>query len=330
MQVRGAPLIGVAAAYGVCLALRADASDAALESAPAQLLAARPTAVNLRWALAEMQAGLLARLPPARGSRGLPARAARMATTRPPRRAPSASTGCASSTQRWRRKDRRGPVNVLTHCNAGLARDRRLGHGAGAGLPRARRAASRVHVWVDETRPRNQGAALTAWELAQAQGAAHGDRRQRRRPPDAARAGRPRASSGTDRTTRRGDVCNKIGTYLKALAARDNGVPVLRRGAALDIDWTLDDGVARDPDRGARPARGDAASPGALADGAIATVQLDARGQPGAATPASTSRPARLVTGIITERGVCAASEEGLRRSFPSSGVHVRLPRPAR
>jgi methylthioribose-1-phosphate isomerase len=314
MVVRGAPLIGVTGAYGLMLALQADPSDGALAAAFAQLNATRPTAINLRWALERVRERV-APLPPAERAEAAKAEAAaiadedvamceaigehglqlfqQLAAARPPER-------------------QHEPLRVLTHCNAGWLATVDWGT-ALAPIYKAHRAGLNIHVWVDETRPRNQGASLTAFELGR-EGVPHtvivdnaGGHLMQHGQVDA-------VIVGTDRTTRTGDVCNKIGTYLKALAAHDNGVPFYVALPASTIDWTVADGVAEIPIEARSAAevthiqgRLDA---GAVA-GSLATVQLTPDGSDGF-NPAFDVTPARLVTALITERGVCAASEAGL------------------
>ena len=310
MIVRGAPLIGATAAWGVALAMRENADDAALEAALAELGATRPTAVNLRWAL-ERVAGVLRPLNSA----------ARLAAARA-----EAQNICDEDTETCRaigvhglplirdiaaRKN--GRVNILTHCNAGWLATVDYGT-ALAPIYLARDEGVDLHVWVDETRPRNQGASLTAFELG-AHGVAHtivadnaGGHLMQHGDVDI-------VIVGTDRVTAHGDVANKIGTYLKALAARDNNVPFYVALPSSTIDWTISDGLSGIPieERGAREVthmRGQAK------DGRIETFRIAAPGS-GAANPAFDVTPARLVTGFITERGVCAATEAGLRGLFP-------------
>ncbi|MFO1352386.1 MAG: S-methyl-5-thioribose-1-phosphate isomerase [Gammaproteobacteria bacterium] len=311
MQVRGAPLIGATAAYGVCLALREDPSDASLERACTTLAATRPTAVNLRWALHEMRAALEPLHPSDR---------VQTAYQR-------AASICASDVAICQAIGRHGleiihaiaarkpgkPVNILTHCNAGWLATIDWGT-ATAPIYMAHDAGIPVHVWVDETRPRNQGAFLTAFELGQ-HGVPHtviadntGGHLMQHGLVDL-------CIVGTDRTTRSGDVANKIGTYLKALAAKDNGVPFYVALPSPSIDWTIDDGLADIPieQRG-----GDEVSriAGRAESGAIVTVTLTPESSP-TANYGFDVTPARLITGLITERGVVAASREGLARLFP-------------
>ncbi|QNI86198.1 methylthioribose-1-phosphate isomerase [Synechococcus sp. PROS-7-1] len=317
MVVRGAPLIGVTGAYGLMLALQDDPADAALTAAFDQLNATRPTAVNLRWALervrdrvrllppeqragaARQEAGLIAEedvaMCAAIGDHGLEI-VQRLAEARPPER-----------------KDQ--PFNVLTHCNAGWLATVDWGT-ALAPIYKAHRAGLNIHVWVDETRPRNQGASLTAYELGR-EGVPHtvivdnaGGHLMQHGEVDA-------VIVGTDRTTRRGDVCNKIGTYLKALAAHDNGVPFYVALPASTIDWSLDDGVADIPIE-ARSAEEVTHIQGSGTDGGVTRVQLTPDGSKGF-NPAFDVTPARLVTGLITERGLAEASEAGLRRLYANA-----------
>jgi methylthioribose-1-phosphate isomerase len=312
MRVRGAPLIGATAAWGLWLALRADASDSGLAHAHATLLATRPTAVNLRWALDRVRARIAPLAPSARAAC---ARAEAIAICDEDvaiNRAIGAA-GLPLIQAIAARKPPGQPVNILTHCNAGWLATVDVGT-ATASIYAAHDASVPVHVWVDETRPRNQGASLTAWELLN-HGVPHtviadnaGGHLMQHGQVDL-------VIVGTDRTTSAGDVCNKIGTYLKALAARDNGVPFYVAAPSPSIDWTLRDGLREIPieERSGRELTHIA---GRLPDGTVTTVALTPAGSP-AANPAFDVTPARLVTGIITERGVAEASAAGLRRLFP-------------
>ncbi|HND62097.1 MAG TPA: S-methyl-5-thioribose-1-phosphate isomerase [Opitutaceae bacterium] len=313
MLVRGAPLIGATAAWGMWLALRADASDAALERAHATLLATRPTAVNLRWALDRVRARV-SPLPVAQRAAAARALAVEICDEDV---ALNRAIGAAGLPLLQAIAARRpgGRVNVLTHCNAGWLATVDVGT-ATAPIYAAHDAGLPVHVWVDETRPRNQGASLTAWELLN-HGVPHtviadnaGGHLMQHGQVDL-------VIVGTDRTTATGDVCNKIGTYLKALAARDNGVPFYAAVPSPSIDWTIRDGVREIPIE-ERSAREVTHLSGRLADGSVATVAVVPEGSP-AGNPAFDVTPARLVTGLITERGVAEASETGLRRLFPAS-----------
>jgi methylthioribose-1-phosphate isomerase len=309
MQVRGAPLIGATAAYGVALAMRVDASGAALAAADARLRRTRPTAVNLMWALDAMTAALLP-LPAASRFAAAWAKAAAIADDDVATCRAIGGHGLGLLREIARSK---GAVNVLTHCNAGWLATVDWGT-ALAPIYMAHDEGLSVHVWVDETRPRNQGAALTAFELG-AHGVPHtivadnaGGHLMQHGKVDI-------VIVGTDRTTRTGDVANKIGTYLKALAARDTGVPFYVALPSSTIDWTLADGV-RDIPIEERSAREVTHMTGRTADGSVQTVEITAPGSP-AANPAFDVTPARLVTGLVTERGVCAASEAGLAALFP-------------
>jgi methylthioribose-1-phosphate isomerase len=311
MQVRGAPLIGVTAAYGVCLALREDASDEALAQARARLLAARPTAVNLAWALNEMATAVQDHTQGARSAIAY-ARAAELADEDVAACEAIGDHGLRVIRAYVQRKGG-GRVNVLTHCNAGWLATVDWGT-ALAPIYKAHRAGLDIHVWVDETRPRNQGASLTAFELGQ-EGVPHtliadntGGHLMQHGMVDL-------VIVGSDRTTRTGDVCNKIGTYLKALAAEDNEVGFYAALPASTIDWTLTDGLAQIPieQRGTEEVTH---MRGRTAGGDIVTIEIAAPGSP-AANYAFDVTPARLVTGIITERGLAAASEGGLLELYP-------------
>jgi methylthioribose-1-phosphate isomerase len=312
MWVRGAPLIGATAAYGLALALRDDASDAALDAAIAKLAGTRPTAINLRWALARMQQVLQPLATEARCAAAY-AEAAAICDEDVEINAKIGENGLELFRRAWKEKGQQGTLNVLTHCNAGWLATVDWGT-ALAPIYRAHDEGIPVHVWVDETRPRNQGAALTAWELG-SHGVPHSVI------PDNAGGHLMQHGEvdlcivGTDRVTARGDVCNKIGTYLKALAAKDNDVPFYVALPSPTVDWTVDDGVAEIPIE-ERDAREVTHLWGATEDGGIAEVRI---------TPAESSArnfafdvtPAQLVTALITERGVCAASRAGLAELFP-------------
>ena len=312
MRVRGAPLIGAMAAYGLCLALREDASDLALDRAVAILAATRPTAVNLRWALDDV-AGLARQLPPARRADGAYRRAGEICEDDVAACEAIGEHGLALIRTVADRKGADDPVNILTHCNAGWLAAVDWGT-ALAPVYKAFDTGIRVHVWVDETRPRNQGAALTAWELGR-HGVPHtvivdsagGHLMQRGRVDICV--------TGTDRTTAAGDVCNKIGTYLKALAAFDNGVPFYVALPSTTIDWTILDGLAEIPIEERDPAEV-TATVGRAPSGEVLPVTITPDGTP-AANYAFDVTPARLVTALITERGVCEASAEGLGALYP-------------
>jgi methylthioribose-1-phosphate isomerase len=310
MEVRGAPLIGAAAAYGMALAVAEDARDAAIEAAAALLLATRPTAVNLRWALDDMRGALMPLAPEARASRAW-ARADEIAEEDVASSRAIAAHGLPLIEAALAKKGR-GPVEILTHCNAGWLAAVDWGT-ALAPIYLAHEHGIPLHVWVDETRPRNQGASLTAWELGE-HGVPHtvivdnaGGHLMQRGRVDL-------AIVGSDRTTAAGDVANKIGTYLKALAACDNGVPFYVALPSSTIDWTIEDG-SRIPIE-ERDASEVSEIAGATADGGIARVRLTPAGSP-AANYGFDVTPARLVTALITERGVAKASREGLLALFP-------------
>ena len=311
MQVRGAPLIGATAAYGLAMAMREDASDEALDRAIAHLAKQRPTAINLRWALDEMR----------RAVQNLP-REARVAAAYK-----RAAEICDEDVETCRRIGEHGRkliediaarkkpgerVKVLTHCNAGWLACVDWGT-ATSPIYQAHDAGVPLHVWVDETRPRNQGAALTAFELG-SHGVPHtiivdnaGGHLMQHGLVDL-------VIVGTDRVAANGDVANKIGTYLKALAAHDNGVPFYVALPHSTIDWTLSEGAKIPIEE--RPADEVLKMPGRLPDGSVVTVEIAAPGSP-AGNPAFDVTPARLVTGFITERGVCPATREGLLSLYP-------------
>ena len=309
MLVRGAPLIGATAAYGMALAMRDDPSDAALATARETLMATRPTAVNLRWALDDMSARLSALAPDARSGAAF-ARAAAVCDEDVAINGAIGDHGLGLLRSIHERKG--GTVNVLTHCNAGWLATVDIGT-ATAPIYRAHDAGIPVHVWVDETRPRNQGAALTAWELGR-HGVPHtvivdnaGGHLMQHGRVDL-------CFVGTDRTTATGDVCNKIGTYLKALAAHDNGVPFYVCLPSPTIDWTLTNGadIPIEERSGEEVAR----ISGLTQAGDVVSVLLPPQGSP-VANPAFDVTPARLVTGLVTERGIAPASAEGLAAMFP-------------
>ena len=312
MWVRGAPLIGATAAYGMALAMREDASDANLAAAAETLMATRPTAVNLRWAVDAMRA-LLRPLAPNARSRAAYIRAAEICDEDVAICSSIGDHGLPLIHKAWEAGGKRERVNILTHCNAGWLATVDWGT-ALAPIYKAHDAGIPVHVWVDETRPRNQGASLTAWELGK-----HGV-------PNTVIADNVGGHlmqhgmvdlciTGTDRTTASGDVCNKIGTYLKALAAYDNGVPFYVGLPGPTIDWTLDDGV-RDIPIEQRDVIEVTHMTGRTQAGDLAIVRITPEGST-AANYAFDVTPARLVTGLITERGVCAASKEGLAGLYP-------------
>jgi methylthioribose-1-phosphate isomerase len=312
MLVRGAPLIGATAAYGMALAMCTDASDAALDRAYAMLLAARPTAVNLRWALDEM-ARLLRPLPASERATTAYKRAVEIAEEDVAINQGIGRHGFALIEQIAATKRPGEPVNVLTHCNAGWLATVDWGT-ATAPIYLAHDRGLKVHVWVDETRPRNQGASLTAWELGH-HGVPHtvipdntGGHLMQHRMVDL-------AIVGTDRVAANGDVCNKIGTYLKALAAHDNGVPFYVALPSPTIDFSIDDGIRQIPIE-QRSADEVATMTGRTADGRVETVRVVPDGSP-VANYAFDVTPARLVTGLITERGLLRPERAALASAFP-------------
>ncbi len=310
MLVRGAPLIGVTAAYGVALAMREDASDTSLDEAISTLAAQRPTAVNLRWALDQMR-GALASVPQEDRARAAFKLAAKLATDDVEMCRKIGAHGVEIIKKIAAAKPGK-PVNILTHCNAGWLACVDWGtatspiyHAHNAGIP--------VHVFVDETRPRNQGASLTAFELAQ-HGVPHtlicdnaGGHLMQQGEVDL-------VITGTDRVAANGDVANKIGTYLKALAAFDNGVPFYVALPSSTIDWTMPSG--KDIPIEERSAEEVLHMTGRLANGSVASVAITAPGT-AARNPAFDVTPARLVTALITERGIAPATPDGLLQLYP-------------
>jgi methylthioribose-1-phosphate isomerase len=310
MVVRGAPLIGATAAYGIALAMRDDASDENLDRAHELLMATRPTAVNLRWALERIRTALRNRPRSERAALAWK----------------EAAAICDEDVETCRDIGKHGlkilralaankngkPLNILTHCNAGWLACVDWGT-ALAPIYMAHDAGLSLHVWVDETRPRNQGASLTAFELG-SHGVPHtiiadnaGGHYMRQGAVDL-------CITGSDRVAANGDVANKIGTYLKALAARDNGVPFHVALPGSTIDWST--GRGEDIPIEERSTDEVTRMTGRLKDGRIATVEIAAPGS-AAANPGFDVTPARLVTGLITERGTCAASADGLLSLYP-------------
>jgi len=324
MVVRGAPLIGATAAYGMALAMRADPGDAMLAHAYARLKATRPTAINLAWALDRVRARLAA-LPPDQRAADAYREAQALCDEDVAINHAIGTHGLALIREigKWRSPGR--PVNLLTHCNAGWLATVDWGT-ALAPIYMAHDAGVPVHVWVDETRPRNQGASLTAWELLQ-HGVPHtliadnaGGHLMQRGMVDL-------CITGTDRTTATGDVCNKIGTYLKALAARDNGVPFYVALPGPSIDWTIDDGRAGIPIEQRDGAELTRVS-GRAEDGRVIDVAIAPEGTP-AANYGFDVTPARLVTALVTERGICAATRAGLAGLYPEKAGGAGTRRPA-
>ncbi len=311
MQVRGAPLIGATAAYGVCLALREDPSDDALDRSIAHLAQQRPTAVNLRWALDEMRAAVR-NLPRDRRATAAYARAAAICDADVETNRSIGVHGAKLICDIAARKKPGERVNVLTHCNAGWLACVDRGT-ALSPIYEAHDAGTALHVWVDETRPRNQGASLTAFELG-GHGVPHtiivdnaGGHLMQQGLVDL-------CIVGADRVTSNGDAANKIGTYLKGLAAKDNGIPFYVALPYSTIDWTIAEG--KDIPIEERSADEVLVMSGRTRDGQVVAVEIAAPGSP-ARNDAFDVTPARLITGLITERGVGPASRDGLRSLYP-------------
>ncbi len=309
MWVRGAPLIGATAAYGMALQMAEDPSDAGLMLGYDTLYATRPTAVNLRWALDEVLR-ILTPLPTVERAAAAYARAAEICDEDVEINRRIGAHGLGLIEEIAARKS--GPVNILTHCNAGWLATVDWGT-ATSPIYQAVAKGIALHVWVDETRPRNQGAHLTAWEMS-SHGIDHhlitdnaGGHLMQHGQVDM-------VIVGTDRTTARGDVCNKIGTYLKALAAHDNGVPFYVALPSPTIDWGVQDGLAEIP---IEERAGDEVTfvQGKLDDGTRTRLRISPEATP-VANPAFDVTPARLVTGLITERGIAPATAAGLAAMF--------------
>ena len=321
MQVRGAPLIGATAAYGVCLALRADPSDEGLDRAVATLVATRPTAINLKWALDEMVAAVRNRPRDERIAAAY-RRAAEICDDDVAINQAIGRHGAELIAALAARKKPGEPVQVLTHCNAGWLATVDFGT-ALAPIYVAYDRGAALHVWVDETRPRNQGAALTAWELGQ-HSVPHtvipdntGGHLMQHGMVDM-------VIVGADRVTANGDVCNKIGTYLKALAAKDNGVPFYVGLPSPTIDFSVSDGIAEIPIE-QRSADEVTTMTGRTADGRLQTVRIVPEGS-GVANYGFDVTPARLVTGLITERGIIAPRRDALAAAFVERAAAASAP----
>jgi methylthioribose-1-phosphate isomerase len=311
MLVRGAPLIGATAAYGMALAVREDANDGNLRDTAEMLMAARPTAVNLQWAVEKVRDALLP-LPTSERSETAYKMAAQICDDDVEVCSNIGNFGLDLIKEIAARKNG-DPVNILTHCNAGWLATVDWGT-AIAPIYKAHDAGIKVHVWVDETRPRNQGAHLTSFELAE-HGVPHtlivdnaGGHLMQHGMVDL-------CFVGTDRTTYTGDVCNKVGTYLKALAAHDNGVPFYVCAPSNSIDWKMQDGLKEIP---IEERNGEEVSmiQGVLTDGTVTQVSIKP-----AATPVRNDAfdvtPRKYITGLITERGICAADAKATCALFP-------------
>ncbi|MDD7973379.1 S-methyl-5-thioribose-1-phosphate isomerase [Roseinatronobacter alkalisoli] len=311
MWVRGAPLIGATAAWGMAEEMARDPSDTNLNATWDVLHDTRPTAINLRWALDAMRA-TLAPLPPAKRADAARAKAEAICDEDVEINRRIGENGLALLRDIAARKGG-GRVNVLTHCNAGWLATVDWGT-ATSPIYHAVEAGIDMHVFVDETRPRNQGALLTAWEM-NSHRVSHdlivdnaGGHLMQHGEVDI-------VIVGTDRTTARGDVCNKIGTYLKALAAKANDVPFYVALPSPTIDWTVRDGLREIPIE-ERSGREVTHVQGRGPDGRVVDVQISPDGT-GARNPAFDVTPAELVTGLITERGICAATPKGMSALFP-------------
>jgi len=310
MNTRGAPLIGVVGAYGLALAVRGDASDDHIQKMVEMLAETRPTAINLKWALWRMRGALLNQ--PHEGRAALARQEAGLIADEDVAMSEAIGKNGLKIIRDIAATKPGETVNILTHCNAGWLATVDYGT-ALAPIYLAHDQGIPLHVWVDETRPRNQGASLTAFELG-SHGVDHTIL------ADNAGGHYMQAGQvdmvivGTDRVTANGDVANKIGTYLKALAAHDNGIPFYVALPSSTIDWTLESG--RDIPIEERSADEVLKMPGRLPDGSVTVVEIAAPGS-AAANPGFDVTPARLVTGFITERGTCAATPEGLRSLFP-------------
>ena len=310
MYVRGAPLIGVTAAFGIAKQMQIDASDQNMELTYAKLQATRPTAINLKWALDEMTSRLAPLSEEQRAERAIDfAEEIRRVGLGISRKI--VEFGAELIADIAARKSGK-PLNILTHCNAGWLATVDYGT-ATAPMYEAKARGIDIHVFVDETRPRNQGAQLTAWELGENEiphtlivDNAGGHLMQH--------GEIDMVIVGTDRTTASGDVCNKIGTYLKALAAHDNNVPFYVALPSSTIDWSVSDGVREIPIEERASAEVTHVQ-GREKNGEISNVLICPETTP-ARNPAFDVTPARLVTGLITERGVCAASPSGLESLF--------------
>ena len=315
MWVRGAPLIGATAAYGVALAMNEDPSDQNIDNMYDQLISTRPTAVNLRWALDNMR-DLLKQKPEEHRTLTAYERAQEISDEDVEICSSIGNHGVKIISELAEQRKNDGVVNILTHCNAGWLATVDWGT-ALAPIYKAHDAGIAVHVWVDETRPRNQGASLTAWELGQ-HGVPHtvivdnvGGHLMQHGQVDL-------VITGTDRTTYTGDVCNKIGTYLKALAAKDNGIPFYVGLPSSTIDWTVEDGVLDIPIEERQSSEVSLIS-GKNISGDQSEIQITPDDTP-VANYAFDVTPRRLITGLITERGVSEANEEGLKELFPEFG----------
>ncbi len=314
MIVRGAPLIGVTGAYGLMLALQRDPSDESLQNAYITLSSARPTAVNLDWALSRIR-NQVEKLPLSKRAEAAKCEAQAIAEEDVFMCEAIGNYGCSIFENIFKNRsenDREKPLNVLTHCNAGWLATVDWGT-ALAPIYKAHRLVMKIHVWVDETRSHNQGASLTAYELG-CEGIPHtvvvdnaGGHLMQHGLVDV-------VIVGSDRTTRKGDVCNKIGTYLKALAAHENKIPFYVALPSSTIDWSIVDGIKEIPIE-IRSELEVLKIDGQLNDGDIATVNLCPIESKGF-NPAFDVTPSKFITGLITEKGISHASESGLKKLY--------------
>jgi methylthioribose-1-phosphate isomerase len=313
MQTRGAPLIGAVGAYGLALAVREDASDDHIQKMVEMLAETRPTAINLKWALWRMRGALLNHPREKRAALAWK-EAALIADEDVAMSEAIGKNGLKIIRELAAKKKKGEQFNILTHCNAGWLATVDYGT-ALAPIYLAHDDGVDLHVWVDETRPRNQGASLTAFELG-SHGVAHTILADNAGGHYMQNGAVDMVIVGTDRVTANGDVANKIGTYLKALAAKDNNVPFYVALPSSTIDWTIAEGA--DIPIEERSADEILKMTGRTEQGNVVTVEIAAPGS-GAANPGFDVTPARLVTGLITERGTCAATPEGLRSLFPET-----------
>jgi len=310
MRVRGAPLIGATAAYGMALAMQLDSSNRHLDESSDFLLATRPTAFNLAWAINRARTALQPAQEDQRAEIAL-ALAHEIADEDVDINYSIGTHGLALIQHIGQQKKSSEPVNILTHCNAGWLATVDWGTATSA-MYRAHDEGINTHIWVDETRPRNQGA-LTSWEL-QSHGVPHTYIVDNASGHLMQHGQIDLVIVGTDRTTRRGDVCNKIGTYLKALAARDNNIPFYVALPSPTIDWSVSDGIAEIPIE-ERAALEVSHVQGSDSNNDVSSVEVTPTGA-NTANPAFDVTPNHLITGLITERGVCLPSEEALSELF--------------
>jgi len=317
MHVRGAPLIGAAAGFGMYLATvkaEEEKDEKIIEESANKLISARPTAKDLEWAVKE-QLNAMKKGKNLESKKEIALRNAKKISNESAEQCKKIGEFGVKIIEEISNKKNGETVNILTHCNAGWLACVDFGT-ATAPIYEAQKRGIKVHVWVDETRPRNQGARLTAWELLQ-QGIEHtiivdnaGGHLMQKGLVDL-------VIVGTDRTTYTGDVANKIGTYLKALAAKDNEIPFYVALPSPSIDWEMKEGkeipIEEREEKEVKYIRG-------LFEGKIREVLLPPKDSP-AANFAFDITPARLITGLITERGICEASEKGIKELFSERDI---------